>query len=287
MPHGGHFGLFRHAVPKNMLRPKWRFAKASIREGVSRDAVPAPWRLQYWNWSDDSMKLSRRAYALSIQRYLRPAVKSGTVGSDYMLRILDSAGRRVKHRGHSGFGHPALQTRYDGPSEDTDDKQYQDVAPHHLRSVLDGLEYFSTKKDSREKESAEQGSFQQQVVRSINNWKGTHPFIVRRLMKLCHEYEMVWHERPRRRRGVGGVSAEGPDRGEFPYVDEQASLLDDQRLDTILRTRHRINRRRHPKWIEIQYVKKQWHRQYLRRKAMLAAEVKERQGLFIEQLAAT
>lgn len=199
-------------------------------------------------------------------------MKAGTVGSDYILRILDSAGRRVKHRGHSGVGHPSAG--YGGTG------LLEDVAPRHLRTAVD--KYVTKSSDEKEHDSGE--DFQEQIIRSVSQWKGTYPFIVRRLMALCHQYEMVWYERPPRRRSAGGAHADqGPDRGEFPYVDEQASLLDDQRLDAILRTRHRLNRRRHPKWIEIQYVKKQWHRQYLRRKQMLALEVKERQGLFIEQ----
>eukprot|EP00913_Durusdinium_trenchii_P022422 g21061.t1 len=38
------------------------------------------------------------------------------------------------------------------------------------------------------------------------------------------------------------------------------------------RIRHKTNSRRHPKWQEIQYWIKRWHRFYLRRRAVKRAE---------------
>jgi len=103
-------------------------------------------------------------------------------------------------------------------------------------------------------------------------------FAVRRLYELCEEKELVWdrgQQDPHKDRRAEEEQAHG----RFPRVDEQASLVDDLQLKDILKLRHKTNRRRHPKWIEITYQYKKWHQQYLRRKAMLEDEVKARMGV--------
>merc|ERR1711953_612786 len=96
----------------------------------------------------------------------------------------------------------------------------------------------------------------------------------RRLYELCEEKELVWaggQIDPNRER-----QDELHSRGHFPRVDEAASPMDDLMLKDILLLRHKTNRRRHPKWIEISYTYKKWHQQYLRRGHMLQDEVKAR-----------
>ncbi|CAK9043171.1 unnamed protein product [Durusdinium trenchii] len=89
-------------------------------------------------------------------------------------------------------------------------------------------------------------------------------------MQLCAEKEMVYDPSLPRR---SSSREEGNEtRGHFPYIDERVSMLDEVTLDKILRIRHKTNSRRHPKWQEIQYWIKRWHRFYLRRRAVKRAE---------------
>ncbi|OLP83337.1 hypothetical protein AK812_SmicGene35908 [Symbiodinium microadriaticum] len=60
---------------------------------------------------------------------------------------------------------------------------------------------------------------------------------------------------------------------------EKAGLLDELELAEILRLRHKTNSRRLPKWKEIQFWFKKWHRVYLRRRAVKIAEAKARMGV--------
>jgi len=115
---------------------------------------------------------------------------------------------------------------------------------------------------------------------------------VARFYELCEEKEILWHDVAVNTRGrpLGGQqgprgaeqqgdAARGPDRGHFPYIDEQAALVDELRLDEVLRLRHRRNERRHPKWIEKAYQTRQRHKKYLHRRAINLDEIKERMGV--------
>ncbi|CAE7436053.1 unnamed protein product, partial [Symbiodinium necroappetens] len=68
---------------------------------------------------------------------------------------------------------------------------------------------------------------------------------------------------------------------------EKAGLLDELELAEILRLRHKTNSRRLPKWKEIQFWFKKWHRVYLRRRAVKIAEAKARMGVLKQASAST
>merc|ERR1712217_788698 len=95
-------------------------------------------------------------------------------------------------------------------------------------------------------------------------------FPVRRLRELVEEWELVWENgqnnpRAAARRKKASPEDEGVDRGRFPYIDEQAGLLDELSLNEILRLNYKTKSRHHPKWKEIRYEMKRGHKQYLRR----------------------
>jgi len=110
--------------------------------------------------------------------------------------------------------------------------------------------------------------------------KQTRFFKVRRLMNLLEEQEIVWSSgrRLQTRRAARSRSADDP-RGNFPYIDEKAGLLDELDLAEILRVNYKTNSRRLPKWKEIQFWFKKWHRVYLRRRAVKIEEAKARVGV--------
>eukprot|EP00931_Biecheleriopsis_adriatica_P120303 TRINITY_DN95417_c0_g1_i1.p1 TRINITY_DN95417_c0_g1~~TRINITY_DN95417_c0_g1_i1.p1 ORF type:complete len:312 (+),score=69.97 TRINITY_DN95417_c0_g1_i1:66-938(+) len=284
MPRGGHMGLWK-PTPRDIFKSRWKrfykwsYRRSSVGNNVEKlgphmqsdilpDGVPSPWKL---NYSRENFPPSRlpmdlrrsgdRTYRMNLDMYLRAATmcREGTA-SDVILRCLD-AGRRNSTAGHSGLGR--LEANWGRlPAEREDSRATQADgkagAPAHILSLL---------QSSQSKESTDR------VLAPCTNL-----FQVRRLYQLCAEKEIIWDNGlndPRRYdkdEGAGSL-------GRFPYIDEQAGLLDELQLREILRLSHRRKERRHPKWKEIQFWFKKWRSQYLRRREILKDEVKARMGL--------
>ncbi|CAJ1413870.1 unnamed protein product [Effrenium voratum] len=289
MPRGGHMGLWK-PLPRDIFKSRWkRFFKRCWRprsggnqvdragphiQGDYWEAVPSPWKLHLREPSkaagadaykdgagaNSSLKVYRRNQA----SYLRPAMmcREGTA-SDIILRCLD-AGRRSSFS-LTGLG--KLEAAWFNVPESGNPRQetaWEDAAPRH---ILDELE----KVIKERKETSSQEPYE--VLASPSN-----NFKVRRLFELCEEKEIVWDGGQigaRRRTG----REEASKRGNFPYIDEQAGLLDELNLDEILRLRHKTKSRRLPKWKAISWWFKRWHRVYLRRRAMVIEEVKATEGV--------
>jgi len=273
MPRGGHYGIWV-PVPKDIFRSRWtRFYKRCYRRrptGVNQadygrphyqpnilpDGVPSPWKLQYSyeNFGTGSepaeyRQTGRRVYVDSLlgQGYLRPYTQSNSPEArDLVLRALDPVRRGG---GHSGYG---VVT---GGFAQGNSAEARIAAPAHIMNILEG-ERTSVAGNAEGLDPANHG---------------TSPFVLKRLYELCEEKEIVWEkgqDRPEDRKT--------PLEMRFPYVDEQASLMDELPLKDILRFRHRTKSRRKPWWREIQFYRKQCHRQFLRRKAMVELEEKAR-----------
>lgn len=289
MPSGGHRGAW-FPQPKDIFKSRWKsFYKRCYRwrskqlnaadserphnqsNDYMKDALAAPWS---WQYSSDNFKTdgkvddrppdSRRTawkmYQTFSKDYLRPLARCGVQEStgiegreaqDVIARSLD-AGRQG--RCDSGLGRaevaPAIQT-----------------APEHLYNVL--LSEYNKSQDEHE-----------EFWKSLAVNKKHDHFYVRRLRQLCEEYEIVWEK------GQADDAAEDNEspRGRFPYIDEQASLVDELSLKSILRLRHKTKRRRSPAWIEAVYQMKRGHKQYLRRREIVKEEVNARQGVVKQAL---
>lgn len=186
-------------------------------------------------------------------------------GRDLILRCLDP-GRRGG--AHSGYGRPEVGTTT--------------ASPKYLENLIEEVA-----------EENQSQKFLEKILRTPETQSEEQfpqVFYVRRLAELLEEKEIVWADGQTDPKALAGKSRggnliggtpgqEARDRGQFPYVDEQASLIDNLDLAEILRLKHRINKRRHPKWQEVQYQYKKWHKQYLRRRAVLQDEVKARMGI--------
>jgi len=247
--------------------PGWGQGEKAVQ--IFPDGVPSPWVLQYSlaNFTDgippDAKKYAQKAYNHNSRKFLLPAkICQNPVGRDLILRCLDG-GR--KGGADTGYGRAEVGT------------PWSDMGPAHLRQIFDDVA--DKDEDSRE---------YLQGLQERCDLFPTDTFHSRRLYKLLEEKEIVWQggKLDVRKMSRGGRQDGKADssRGHFPYVDEQASLIDDLQLREILRLRHRINRRRHFKWIAIRYQYKRWHSQYLRRRSMMLDEVKSRMGV-MRQLA--
>jgi len=204
----------------------------------------------------------------NVQEYLAPArLSSDPVARDLILRSLDPG----RHWGgaETGLGRAAyLADRFaGGPGGDTGDlNRLKEHVPMHLYDVLET----HCKKESA---SADTTALFDKLV---NGDPETFP--VRRLYEICEEREIVWDK------GQADFSRDGHQDTEqkatgFPYVDESVGSVEDLLLRDILKLKHKTNRRRHPKWLEIRWQRQQWHKQYLRRKHILEDEVKARMGV--------
>jgi len=157
--------------------------------------------------------------------------------------------------------------------------------PSHIYSALqERSEQLDGKGTDRKEEDLGYSFFQRLTTES----KQSH-MPVRRLMELVDEYEIVWENgqnNPRagnnRKKPEDGV--EEVDRGRFPFIDEQAGLLDELNLKEILRLNYKTKSRHHPKWREIRYDSKKGHTQYLRRKEMNRDEEKAKMGIMRKAL---
>jgi len=101
-------------------------------------------------------------------------------------------------------------------------------------------------------------------------------FIMHRLQRLLAQYDHYWQDKKATRAFVEGRE---PPPTQLPYIDEQASVLQSMMLKDVLFTRHRTRRRRHPKWVEIEWVFKKWHRAYLHKRRIAREEAKEKLGI--------
>mmetsp|Transcript_39884 Transcript_39884/g.87052 ORF Transcript_39884/g.87052 Transcript_39884/m.87052 type:complete len:344 (-) Transcript_39884:28-1059(-) len=270
------------------------------------DGVPSPWRLQYSadlpTQPPDARRYGAQAYMHNFKRYLFPATScTNPTGMDVILRSLDAGSHGGAISGVGKLqGQPAELGKKPGIEEKLLDRMSKETiasaAPRHLhRVIFDAKEDFAKSYPDRQKEyedrrkQYEEGrlsepperllgrSQPEDLMRKLEGVYNTSSyFALRRLYELCEEYELVWMKREDMEKTMKKplLGEAKKDRGRFPYVDEQASLVEDMRLADILRIRHKIKRRRHPKWIEINYTYKKWHKQYLRRRQMNLDEVK-------------
>jgi len=266
------------------VQPMWgRDPKA---EQIFPDGVPSPWVLQYSldnfgrnNAPPDAKRYAQTTYEWSKRNFHFPVEKANnSIARDLILRSLD-AGR--KGGSDTGYGRAEVSCTW------------EESGPEHLKRIFHDEVENSKGKDGKYT-SAEDFLTTLKEMQPILGGGGqgarlpsqcTEYFYNRRLYKLYEEKEIAWlggqlDVRKLSRRGGDGTD----ERGHFPYVDEQASLIDDLQLKEILRLKHRINRRRHFKWLEITYQYKKWHQQYLRRRAVLQDEVKARMGVLKETL---
>lgn len=281
-------GIWR-PLPKDIFKSRWkRFFKRCYRprtggnaldrapphiQADHMDGVPSPWKLHMREAEKGTYFRDERIagihYRNNQERYLRPAIHcTEGIASDVILRSLDPG--RHNYMSLTGFGKlEAAWMHIDGTKEDGTQPAtpWEDSVPEH---ILNEMKPLMGRKETWE------------VIKTRPNF-----FVVRKLRQLCEEQEIVF------KNGIAGLrdprqraGAEGPDRGNFPYVDEQASLLDELTLDEILRIRHKTNSRRHPKWKEVQYWFKRWHGIYLRKRAIKRAELKEAQGIAKKALGA-
>uniref|UniRef100_A0A7S1M8V0 Uncharacterized protein n=1 Tax=Alexandrium catenella TaxID=2925 RepID=A0A7S1M8V0_ALECA len=295
MPRGGHMGLWK-ATPKDIFKSRWkRFYKRCYRPRTSGNAVDrapphehgmnpndplaSPWRLHYslsnfmGGLPTDARRSGYNAYKDNVRRYMTPSYKcTSPEARNIVLRCLDRGQQGVCD---SGLGR--VETAKWKPASDTDRSASASSfeppghVPAHLFRIIDG----EAERSSESKQFLE-------LLQSPESQKA-ETFVVRRLYQLCEEWELVWEgglndpRRPRPQKQLPD-GQEVKDRGRFPFVDEQASLIDELGLRDILRLAHRTKSRRHPKWREAAYWYKKCHSQYLRRKAILDEEVKQRMG---------
>jgi len=202
-----------------------------------------------------------------------------------VLRCIDPG---VRRQCDSGLGRPEVTQQWPDQGQDKEKKGVQHW-PNDIPKHVYNLFAAEAKGDAAE------------FLRALENKKGeregVEAFPVGRLYELCEEKEIMWHDvmvdprgkplsprPPRGADGSQGATGGGTDRGRFPYIDEQASLVDELRLEEVLRLRHRRSERRHPKWIEKAYQCRQRHKKYLHRRAINNDEVKERMGVLKQGL---
>lgn len=319
MPRGGHFGLWK-PVAKDIFRSRWkRFYKRCYRDRATKgntpdrpgphlqpnqtpDGVPEPWRLLYSLNNFEAQRPPPDARGITLVRetqriFMQPAMRCVLSSERHaILRALDG-GRNGGPE--SGFGR----------METSPWPQNPDHVPQHILNVLKanavGKQQSRAKDgssrdeddddDQTEAEQVNQVEEQDQVddppdfyaylvgkqdPAALKRAHGTFP--VRRVQELMEEYTLVWDgglKKPR------DLALDDGERGHFPFVDEQASLISEMALRDILKVSHRTKSRRHPKWQEIQYEFKRGHQTYLRRRQMLLDEAKSRMGVVRQALA--
>lgn len=248
---------------------------------------------------------------------MKPALLcQSEIGRHTVLRALDG-GRRGG--GDSGFGRletsPLQQDLHDShlPShiwetilkaEGKDKKKSQPAAP--VQATNDDADLPSDQrseseappKDEEEDFDEKKGDQRDDAVADFasvlfdsdvkQGKKAFRMFYVRRLQELLEEEKIVWAgglNKPREQDPF--ADAKDPtkvNRGHFPYIDEQVGLIAELQLKTILQKAHRINGRRHPKWLAIQQVHKRGRANYERRRQMQRDEAKSRMGVFRQAL---
>lgn len=289
-------GLWK-PTPKDIFKSRWkRFYKRLYRGRTSgntvdrptpheqpthvNDGVPSPWKLHYSmrNFGagkpQDGRRASQSAYGLNVERYMRASsLCNNNAARDFVLRCLDRGQRGVSD---SGLGRAETATWKFAADADAQniEKALEPPGhvPAHVYRIIEG--------------EAERSGESRRFLELLQGPESrSDTFAVKRLYQLCEEWELVWEggrndpRRPPPRRQLPDGSAEAKDRGRFPYVDEQASLMDELGLKEILRLAHKTSSRRHPKWREREYWFRKCHASYLRRRAMNEEEVKQRVGV--------
>lgn len=201
--------------------------------------------------------------------------RSGIV-RDTVLRSLDPGRRGVAD---SGDGRPEMAKWGDAGKWEA----RPDHLPQHICNVM------KSRHDDDRKVDEESQDFLDTLFGMNRDTYRMDRFPMRRLRTLVEEWELVWENGQNNPRAARQKKAsqedEGVDRGRFPYIDEQAGLLDELSLPEILRLNYKTKSRHHPKWKEIRYDQKRGHTQYLRRRQMNQDEAKARMGVIRQALA--
>eukprot|EP00439_Symbiodinium_sp_Y106_P077172 s2313_g16.t1 len=239
MPRGTHRGLWK-PLPKDIFKPRSGGNTVDRRpphiQATFTEDVPSPWKFHLYPDQAGNDLIAPIDSRNVVGTYLGPAYEASEgTASDVVLRCLD-AGRRGSGS-LSGLGRPEAVSETQ--------QRDKDLAPQHIRAQL--MELCG-------------GKPPEEVIA-----KQTRFFKVRRLMNLLEEQddardaEIVWSSgrRLQTRRAARSRSADDP-RGNFPYIDEKAGLLDELDLAEILRVNYKTNSRRLPKWKEIQFWFKKW-----------------------------
>lgn len=260
-----------------------------------------------------------RVYSKHLYRYMRPAQFCHTpIASDAILRILD-AGR--SGGACSGYGRietaPWQQPSRGGHMDAEEDESHQkrkhpEHVPAHIFNAIQEKASSSSSARARARQpvegAGEQRPFEEYLKTAAvgpSSWhKATafggafdseakahvEHFPIVRLSELLEEKEIVWtfgQNKPRSRASRPAQGLDGQvvrDRGRFPTIDEQASLIDELTQKEILKLAYKRRSRRHPKWQEIAYEAKKGHKSFLRRRQVLLDEVKARMGVLRQAL---
>lgn len=285
MPRGGHKGLWK-PTPLDFFRSRWkRFYKRSYRPRsggannpdwlpphpqatYNNDGVPSPWKLQYslrnfppGSFPPDARGFAQQAYEQNFFKLMQPYRRcTDPVAMDIVMRCLDPG----RHGGgDTGYGRTEVEPTL---AQSADVDQSSKGVPQHLYNML----------------GASGDESDQQFYNTLKTTSSDpDTFHIHRLRELCEEKQIVYlaGKKPDFNRNQGNESDH-----RFPFVDEQAGLLDELNLKDILRLRYKTNSRRHPKWTAIKETYKRWHRLYLRNKAVLEDEAKARLGVKKQQL---
>lgn len=288
----------------------------------NHDAVPNPWKLlvSTGKWSDDKVRwpqdlkyteymenqrqekrdskkkenptpktMGQRA-AEATKQYLKPAEECiNPAGRETILRVLDS-GRRGG--GDSGFGRLGPVTTV---ATSNDNRLHAPHLPFHIFEKMEAyrrgqntkqfLEIVKQRSDAKDQKGSEDGEEVDQTGLPL-----PLDFPVRRLEELMHEQEIVWDgglQKPKDDNKYGEAGGGEISRGHFPYIDEQASLVQEFTLSDILRLAHKTKSRRHPKWLTFQFEQKKRHSAYLRRREMNNDEAKRKMGVLRQAMSSS
>mmetsp|Transcript_74653 Transcript_74653/g.155661 ORF Transcript_74653/g.155661 Transcript_74653/m.155661 type:complete len:310 (+) Transcript_74653:114-1043(+) len=303
MPRGGHFGLWK-PTPQDIYKSRWkRFYKYAGRTGRNQyNNYPIPPGYKGRGVAQDVQDF----YKLNIggrfdlkvdlplkeaeRQFMRPALECKNPCA--LPAILRSLEGRVHGGAETGIGRanlawfkPAAASSSSSSSSPSSSKQADDnnigelktFLPFHMQNRLRTLLGSSATQES-------------EFYKKVLEGQPEH-FHNRKIQALVHEHSVVWHSggsgkapgnqatTSRAKAGAGGAQAGEKNRGNFPYIEEQASLLTELNLRAMLRVAHRTNLRRHPKWREIEYEFKKGHRNYLRRRDVMLKEQKASMGI--------
>mmetsp|Transcript_7836 Transcript_7836/g.17209 ORF Transcript_7836/g.17209 Transcript_7836/m.17209 type:complete len:331 (-) Transcript_7836:12-1004(-) len=244
------------------------------RFSIIKDFVSQPWRFQVHtkDLDDGFMRYKEHRGASAYHQYIAAA---GDLLSpwyechdekhcDAILRCLDP-GRKG---GHSGLG-------LSETLEMEDSRGQEHFQPSYIRKIFNNVVVKgSDGADGTSKDDPQDNKVRKAFELEI--------FRLRHLYALLERREFLSPGIPRKPREDAGPRSgtndsklsKVADRGRFPFVDENASLVEDLTLKTIMRIRHRINSRRNPLRKEVAYQRKKWKAKYLRLKAILDEEAK-------------
>lgn len=313
MPRGGHMGLLK-PTPKDIFRSRWkRFYKRCYRKRsqtnaperpgphfqpmTTPDGVPSPWRLLYASDNFEFKKLPpdirphrMKHYSMNERAFLKPMeeCRDGIV-RDCILRSLDPGRRGVA--GDTGYGRAELTPwaaeamKFGRRGAQEKGRELPEHLPEHIYNLIRSR---SVEGEDKRDEDAGLDFLDRVLGKDCVNPPQMQRFPVRRLQQLLEEWELIWENGQNNPRAGNDRNKpqdeQGIDRGRFPFIDEQAGLLDELNLKEILRLNYKTKSRHHPKWREIRYEFKKGHRQYLRKKDMNDTEKKARMGIIRKAL---